>query len=231
MGYSKVRMRFQKTGNLRLISHHDLMRCFERLLRRAALPIRWTQGFNPHPRLVFAAPLPLGIVGSHEIVDLELEGDIAPSEVQERTRAQAPPGLLILETHAIDPKSTAHVCRAGYRVPMPPDKRQDLSAKIAALLAVESHWVERTRPKARRFDLKLYLQSLQFDDAILDMILRVTPNGGARPDEVLHALGLGDLMTDGVIIERFLLELEDETAPSNGVAGQVPEPSLSSLEN
>jgi radical SAM-linked protein len=81
MEYSKVRIRFRKSGDLRLISHHDLLRFFERAVRRAQLPIRWTQGFNPHPRLVFALPLSLGITGSQEVVELEMQDEIAPQEV------------------------------------------------------------------------------------------------------------------------------------------------------
>src|SRR5439155_20976241 len=67
----KVRLRFRKGGDLRLVSHHDLMRCFERMLRRAGLPYRSTAGFNPKPRLVFASALPLGVVGCEEVVELE----------------------------------------------------------------------------------------------------------------------------------------------------------------
>ena len=52
----KLRLRFKKASGLRLLSHHDLLRCFERMLRRAALPVHNTQGFHPHPRLVFARP-------------------------------------------------------------------------------------------------------------------------------------------------------------------------------
>ena len=59
----KVRIRFRKDGSLRLLSHHDLLRTFERMLRRANLPYHRTQGFHPHPRLVFALSLPLGVIG------------------------------------------------------------------------------------------------------------------------------------------------------------------------
>src|SRR5262249_54516063 len=92
----KVRLRFRKGGDLRLVSHHDLMRCFERMLRRAALPFRSTQGFNPKPRLVFALSLPLGVVGREEVVELELDGDLDPEEVRRRLAAQAPAGLEFL---------------------------------------------------------------------------------------------------------------------------------------
>ena len=69
----KVRIRFRKGGELRLVGHHDLMRCFERMLRRAQLPFHSTEGFNPKPRLIFALSLGLGIVGSEEVVELELD--------------------------------------------------------------------------------------------------------------------------------------------------------------
>ena len=210
MDYSKVRIRFRKTGDLRLISHHDLLRFFERTIRRAELPMRWTQGFNPHPRLVFALPLSLGIIGTQEVVELELEGEITAQEVSDRLSAHTLPGIEILSVQPIDPQTTAHVRRAGYRVEVPPNQRDGLPERINALLETDHHWVERTRPKPRRFDLKPYLESLQFDSVALDMILKVTPTGGVRPEEVLQALGLGDLSTEGAILVRTLLELEDE---------------------
>jgi hypothetical protein len=62
MAFDKFRIRFRKEGDLRLVSHHDVMRCYERILRRAALPFRMTEGFHPFPRMVFALSLPPGIV-------------------------------------------------------------------------------------------------------------------------------------------------------------------------
>src|ERR1700722_3525423 len=67
----KLRFRFSKTGTLRLLSHHDLMRCLERMLRRAALPFKSTAGFHPGPRVVFALSLPLGVAGLDEVVEIE----------------------------------------------------------------------------------------------------------------------------------------------------------------
>src|SRR5436189_6229805 len=84
--HDKVRLRFRKSADLRLLSHHDLMRTFERMMRRAALPFRRTQGFHPHPRLVFALSLPLGVVGRAEVVELELDQPLPPDEVLDRLR-------------------------------------------------------------------------------------------------------------------------------------------------
>src|SRR4029077_15545468 len=120
------------------------------------------------------------------------------------------PGIEILSAENIAPTVKAHVRRIGYRLDIPVDRQVDLPGRIQALLETDHHWVERTRPKPRRFDLKPYLESLHFDSVALDMILKVTPTGGVRPDEVLQALGLGDLLAEGAFLDRILLELEDE---------------------
>ena len=209
----KHRIRFRKTAELRLISHHDLMRCFERMLRRAGLPFRSTSGFNPKPRLVFALPLPLGIVGCREIADLELDQELPPEEVCARLARQAPPGLEILTAERIAPRATAHVHRATYRVAVPPERWADLGPRLAALLAAPACWVERTRPQPRRLDIRPYISDLRLVPGALEMDLFVTPHGTARPGETLAPLGLGDLLESGTILERTNLELEDVGQP------------------
>ena len=119
-----MRFRFRKDGALRLLSHHDLMRCFERMLRRAALPVRQSQGFHPKPRLVFALSLPLGVIGCEEVVELELDEILPPEEVRERLVRQAPPGLEILSLRRIDFKAGAQVRSLTYRIALPADRRR-----------------------------------------------------------------------------------------------------------
>src|SRR6516162_9805880 len=127
----KVRIRFRKSGDLRLVSHHDLMRCFERMLRRAALPFRSSSGFHPKPRLVFALSLPLGVVGLDEVVELELNEEFSPEEIFTRLSSQAPAGLEILSVHRINPKDGAQVHRATYRIALPQNPLVDLPERIA----------------------------------------------------------------------------------------------------
>jgi len=85
----KVRLRFAKRGDLRLVSHHDLMRCLERMARRAGLPLAQSQGFNPRPKIAFTLALALGIEGHHEVVEIELAGPMEPTEVLHRLAAAA----------------------------------------------------------------------------------------------------------------------------------------------
>lgn len=209
----KVRIRFRKAGDLRLVSHHDLMRCWERMLRRAAIPFHRTGGFNPKPRLVFALSLALGIVGSQEVVELELDEAVSPEELADRLRRQAPGGLEILEVRRIDPKLTAHVRRVTYRIAMPPARTDNVAPRAAELLARAEVWVERERPQPRRLNIRPYLDAVRIDAAALAMDLWVTPNGTARPDELLELLGLGDVLTEGGVLERCTIEIEDETGP------------------
>ncbi len=221
MARHKVRIRFRKAGDLRMVSHHDLMRCFARMLRRAALPFRSSEGFHPKPRLSFPLSLALGIVGCEEVVDLELDADLAPEEVHQRLAGQAPPGLEILSVRRTDAKSTAQVRLICYRVALGPADAADLPGRAAALLAASECWVERTRPQPRRIDLRPYLSDLRVlpsDGGALEMDLLVTPKGTARPDEVLGLLGLGHLTEAGAVVERTRVELHDESPPAAAAA-------------
>jgi radical SAM-linked protein len=230
MAFDKVRIRFQKSGDLRLVSHHDLMRCFERMLRRAALPIRSTSGFHPKPRLVFALSLPLGVVGRDEVAELELNETIDPVEIHARLVRQAPAGLEILSTHRIDSKAGAQVRRAVYRIALPPGRAAELPERVAALLAADECWVERTRPHHRRYNLRPYLDQLRLEPDALEMDLWVTPTGAARAEEVLQLLGIDDLLTSGIFLERIRLELQDETSTLDSLPLPVPVPVPDSFE-
>lgn len=206
----KFRIRFRKRQDLRLVSHHDLMRCFERMLRRSQLPFHSTNGFNPKPRFVFALSLALGIEGCAEVVELELDAEVSEREVHDRLAAQAPPGLEIMSVRRIDPKTTGQARRVRYRVEVPADQLSGIEGRIRALLAAEHCWVERTRPRTRRLDIRPYLIDLQLLPGALEMELHVTPDGTARPEEILNAVGLDDLTAQGRVLQRTALELHDE---------------------
>jgi len=209
----KVRVRFRKGGDLRLLSHHDLMRTFERLLRRAALPFASTEGFHPKPRFVFALSLPLGVIGCAEIVEIELDEQIEPAQVRDRLQAQCPPGLAILDAQRIAPNAGVHVRGLCYGISVPADRIESTRQRIALVLAGGACWVQRSKPAPRRLDIRPFLRDLRLDGAtgFLEMDLWLLPAGTARPDEVLAILGLEDLLEAGAVLERVRLEMEDET--------------------
>jgi radical SAM-linked protein len=213
----KLRVRFRKGGDLRLVSHHDLMRTFERMLRRAVLPFSSTEGFHPKPRFVFALSLPLGIVGCEEVVEVELSEPVAPDEAHARLAARSVPGLEILSVRRVESRRAARVRRVTYRVPLPAGREAGLPERVAAVLAATACPIERTRPERKNIDLRPYIDLIRVSPGALEMDLWVTPGGMARPGEVLGLLGLEDVIDAGAVIERTRLELEDET-PSEPVA-------------
>jgi radical SAM-linked protein len=213
----KVRLRFRKGPSLRLLSHHDLMRTFERMLRRADLPYHRTQGFHPHPRLVFALSLPLGVVGCEEVAELELDEVLPLEELRRRLMAQAPAGLEILSLRRIDRRAGAQVRRLCYRLVPPADRISGLAERIQEVLAETACWVERQRPAVRKVDIRPFLADVRLVPAeagqaslAVEIDLWLTPTGTARPEEVLRLLALHDLLEAGAVLERSRLELHDE---------------------
>jgi radical SAM-linked protein len=219
MALDKVRIRFRKSGDLRLVSHLDLMRSFERMLRRAALPFRMTQGFHPTPRLVLAQSLPLGVVGHREVAELELTEGLDPEDVLRRLRAQAPPGIEFLSAVRIPLKATGRPRRAAYRIPLD-DPPPDLQVRCDAFLAAAEVWAERERPKPRAVNIRPYVDSLTLADGALNVSIWLTQEGSARADEVAAAVGLGD----PPLIERTDLELLDEVPPEEAARTPKIEP-------
>ena len=226
----KFRLRFRKHGDLRLLSHLDLTRCVERMLRRADLPFKSTAGFHPTPRMIFALSLPLGVTGTREVLELELLTPHDAADVQERLNRAAPRGLEFLTSNVVEMKATAIPRRVVYTLPLPPDRVDPTRAATEALSHQEQVWVDRFKPRPRRLNIKQYLRSVALsasplagegvtgnsdegNRAQLLLDLWVTQNGTARADELVRLLGLQDLLDAGAVIERRELELRDETPP------------------
>jgi len=214
MAGDKIRFRFQKGDELRLISHLDLLRCTERMLRRAEVPFKSTNGFHPTPRLVFALSLPLGIVALREVVELELLQPLEAEDVRERLNRTAPIGLRFDEARLIPMKSSAVPRRAIYHLPLPADRREAVEAAAAGVLAAPQLWVERLHPKPRRLNIRPYLRGIRFDQDRLELDLWVTQTGTAKAEELIRLLNLTDLLDEGSVLERTDLEIRDEVSTS-----------------
>ena len=99
----RVRIKFEKTEEMRFTSHLDLHRTWERTFRRAGLPIAYTQGFSPHPKINIASALPLGFTGENELVDVWLENSIEIDQIYFLLQKSLPPGIIIRDIQKIDP--------------------------------------------------------------------------------------------------------------------------------
>jgi radical SAM-linked protein len=202
---TRVRLRFAKRGDLRLVSHHDLMRCLERTLRRAALPMAHSQGFNPRPKFVFPLAMALGIEGCREVLELDLVEPLAAETVLDRLRAQAPPGFDFLEAEIVPLGRAPRVEAVCYAIAIPRERHETARAAIAALLAGTQCFFTRRREGRAPFELDLrpFVLAAELDtEGTLRLRMKMTPDGSARPEEVVEALGLRDLLERGAILTR-----------------------------
>ncbi len=190
----RIRVRFGTDGPTRFIGHLDLALAWERMLRRAQVPIAYSQGYNPQPKMNLAAALPLGFTSECELVDVWLDQPLASAELVERLNAAAPPGITILHAEEVELKAKApqaELTAIEYWVTVAP--RPDLPERIAGLLAAEA--LPRRR-RGKQYDLRSLIETIWLEDAaagVLGMRLVALPGGTGRPDEVLDALGLDPL--------------------------------------
>lgn len=223
MSATKFRLRFAKQGDLRLVSHHDLLRCFERLIRRAAVPVAHSQGFNPRPRLVFPLALALGIEGLREVVEVELTESMTADELRERLTSAAPPGLSFQEIEAVGPGRSPQVTHAIYSLPVPASRVASATASVHDFLDRDRVPYARQRPdrgSVRELDLRRFVETAAIgDDQRLRFRLAMASDGSARPEEVVEAFGLRDLTAQGAVLVREDVEL----APPRTTVGDAPQ--------
>ena len=103
----RMRITFAKQGRLALLSHLEVTRAIERAVRRAQLPFAVSQGFSPHMKIAFGAALPVGVGGTHEMVDLQLLRYVRPEEALLALQKESVPDLMVKECVYIEPKAPA----------------------------------------------------------------------------------------------------------------------------
>lgn len=206
----KHRLRFEKSGHLRLLSHLDLLRSVERLCRRVEIRFKTTQGFHPAPRIVIAMALPLGVVGRHEVMEIELQSPLESSALSERLNTTSPNGLRFLSAYSVATNVTAAVRRAIYKLEISENDFAIASDAVPTLLSEEKVWAARQKPKPRQINIRPYIRDIIVEPRHLTFDFWVTPTGTARADELIALLGLPSPYVNGAALERSDLELHDE---------------------
>jgi radical SAM-linked protein len=227
----RLRITFAKTGSLRYIGHLDLHQVWERTARRAGLPLAYTQGFHPGPKIQIAAALPLGFIGRAEVVDLWINepGEIISRPYKDLLQSAAPPGLTIVSAGPVDegaPPLQTQVAAAEYEVNFLETGLQSaLEAKVAELLAKPSLPRER---RGKPYDLRPLVLSLEAGtgerrcpactsaagtgepvegSGWLRMVLSAREGATGRPEEVLAELGIP---SETARVERTRLIFKNE---------------------
>ncbi|MDH3717084.1 MAG: TIGR03936 family radical SAM-associated protein [Planctomycetota bacterium] len=210
MSRQRYRIRFCKQGDLRWISHRDLLRTLERLFRRADFKLAMTEGFHPRPRMSFASALALGVAALDEVMELELAEAIDATEVLQRLQQHTVAGLEFTAVEALAANSTkGRVVSVTYEYPVPEQRRAEIAGAIQRLLGEETHWVARPGRK-QPVEVRRSITRLELTGDRLLMHLTVTPETPARPRELLAAIGLGGPQDDGeqdFVLTRTAVEL------------------------
>ncbi len=201
----RLRIGFTKTGSLALISHLDTLRMLERALRRSGLPVSFTGGFHPLPRLQLALPLPLGVEGFGEWLDLEFTEEVDPAQVRTRLQPQLPAGfqlLSLLRVPVFSESLSQELAAADWTFVLQPQAGAPLTSQqwhqaTSALLAAQAlAWQDtdkKGRPRSRDcrpFLLELRLAELFADGAVAVHLRAAIDASGRslRPEQLQHWL-------------------------------------------
>ena len=196
----RFRVRFRRGEEVKYITHLDLMRSWERAMRRAGVALAYSEGYTPHPRLSLAVPLAVGVTSSAELMDVFLSRRIAPRDFMHSVSAQLPAGIEILEVAEVGlglPSLQSEARWARHRVEGPfLGVAEEVRSAVDRFLAAESIPWEHMRDKeVRRYDIRTLVRDLWVDEApsgsyALGMVLRCDNTATGRPEQVVAALGL-----------------------------------------
>ena len=182
---------FEKAPRLRHIGHLDLMRAMQRALRRSGLPLCYSQGFNPHILLSFAAPLSVGMPGQREIMEVPLARDMTADEFMQKLSSALPPDLPCLECRPADdrhPAPMALLTAAMYDAQLEtvPD---GLEEKISAFLAqAEIPAIRKTKTGLKPCDIRPMIYDLSLRGSVLRFTLALCEKATCKPDLLLSSL-------------------------------------------
>jgi len=195
----RMRVTFTTDDTVKYVGHLDMHRTWERAIRRAQLPLAYTQGFNPQARLQFAAAMPVGFTGRAELADVYLNEALDPAEFVARLTAALPPGIRPLAAEPVSremPSLQSQVAGAAYRVEVEASEAEtSFRAKLDAFVARPKAWRERRRGKeVSRYDLRPLVQELSYAGPTayghaFEVTMRAAPGATGRPDELLAELG------------------------------------------
>jgi radical SAM-linked protein len=192
----RLRLKFGRGQELKFLSHLDLMRLWERALRRAGLPLAYSEGFTPHPKIALAVPLSLGVTSEAELMDIHLARWVSPQNVTTALRQQLPQDMELLESWPVGlnvPSLQSQVRFVEYQVEMErEDAVLDVESAIQSLLSArELQWQHLRDTGPRYYDLRALVDDVWLIQSqyLLGMRLRCDASGTGRPEQVAKALG------------------------------------------
>ena len=179
------RIKFTKTGKLRFISHLDLCRTFRSMMTRAKVPMYYSEGFNPHPKMVFALPLSVGAESVCEFLDIKITEDVPEEVLKANIAAALPPDMSVLEVYSPSSKFT-EIKWAEYDI----TAESDFDPSPLDSESIEI--VKKSKSGEKNVDIKPLIRQWEKNGGVLTIQLSADGNDYLNPEYIIKLLGMGD---------------------------------------
>lgn len=215
----KLRIKFKKYGPVRFIGHLDVMRFFQKAIRRAEIDVVYTKGFSPHQVMTFAQPLGVGLESNGEYMDIEVNSQISCQDTMEKLNAVSVYGIDVTGVRILPEdagNAMASVAAASYTVRFREGREPvlDVAAALSSFLAQEKIICHKVTKKGiRELDLRPGIYELTWDGKAFSMLLNASSGGNIKPLQIVEAL----LSEHGETLqENALLVTREDTFTNTG---------------
>lgn len=220
----RLRIKFAKRGAIRFIGHLDVMRFFQKAIRRAEIDICYSGGFSPHQIMSFASPLSVGLESNGEYMDIEVNSLISCEDVKERLNRASVPGIEVISVKILPEEAgnaMASVAAAAYTVHFREGRAPALDIASALPVFLEKEQIpilKETKKGSREIDLKAGIFHLSWEEDHFSMLLDASSAGNIKPVQVIEALlsGNGEVLQENALLitrEETYINLGTQEAP------------------
>lgn len=219
----KLRIKFSKHGPIRFIGHLDVMRFFQKAIRRAGIDVAYSTGFSPHQIMSFAAPLGVGLESNGEYMDIEVNSLTSCVDTMNRLNQESAPGIVVTSVKILPEgagNAMASVAAASYTVRFRQGRepKLDIAEALPGFLAKDRILITKeTKKGTREVDLKAGIYELSWQDGAFSMLVDASSAGNIKPSQIIEAL----LAENGEALqENALLVTREDTFTDIGREGQ-----------
>lgn len=219
----KLRIKFSKHGPIRFIGHLDVMRFFQKAIRRAGIDVAYSTGFSPHQIMSFAAPLGVGLESNGEYMDIEVNSLTSCVDTMNRLNQASAPGIVVTSVKILPEgagNAMASVAAASYTVRFSQGRepKLDIAEALPGFLAKDRILITKeTKKGTREVDLKAGIYELSWQDGAFSMLVDASSAGNIKPSQIIEAL----LAENGEALqENALLVTREDTFTDIGGEGQ-----------
>lgn len=220
----KIVFKFTKLGRLKFISHLDTMRVLQRSLRRTMIPVKYSEGYNPHPKLSIAFPLSLGIESTGEYGEVEIKGDMPPEDFMDKMNRNLPEGMRIVEADEYNNKKavSALISSQVYNFTVAFEEEDALENAIKSLNTIldDEYIIERVRKKKNKIKRKTinvveYIQDVKIRnidglEMSFDLTIDINENGSLKVEEMKEFIAASLKKPGRIKVKRINLNFVDK---------------------